>query len=390
MTGQLSGNKRKMFMQAWKINRLFICMLKPRLQIPALLVWMMMFFGLPNVTFADNGGLPTNWPWRGINVTAFDSSPDDLTRLKKALGINMVRLQVGPFWAVKGLNRDEVLRKSIAWVDAELDTCKMLGITSVINFELFPLGGDSQQKINAAFWNNKANLDEIVDVTHQLATHFHERGSELAAYDVLSEPVEVINGKAHTPAELGTLQERILHEVRVNDPQRWVVLAPGPWGGPDGYVNYNPPSGSRIIWGFHMYVPHEFTHQGIKSFKLGYEYPGRIHLKWWDKSQLRITLQPVLKFQDSHPGPVWVGEFSAVRWAKGGEQYIKDLASIFDENGWGWSYFSGTGWHGWNPDYDNLFSTDAPEDWPRHRVGFSSDRWKTLRLIFHKSLPLKY
>lgn len=376
-------------MQAWKISGFRNCLLKLQLRIAVALMWLM-FFGVPIVALADNAELPTNWPWRGINVTAFDSVPDDLTRLKKELGINMVRIHVNAFWAVKSLNRDEVLKKSIDWLDAELDACEKLGITSVINFELFPLGGDGQQKIATAFWQNKANLDEIVDVTRQLAAHFHKRGKELTAYDILSEPVEVVNGRAHTPAELGALHERILHEVRVNDPQRWVVLAPGPWGVPGGYANYNPPSGSRIVWGVHMYLPHDFTHQGIKEFELGYEYPGRIKLKWWDKTQLKVALQPVLDFQKNHPGPVWVGEFSAVRWAKGGDQYLRDVTEIFDENDWGWAYFSGTGWHGWNPDFDNLFATDAPQDLPQHRVGFQSDRWQTLREIFHKSQPSEH
>ena len=83
-----------------------------------------------------------------------------------------------------------------------------------------------------------------------------------------------------------------------------------------------------------------------------------------------------------HPAPVYIGSFSAVRWAKGGEEYISDAVSIFNEVNWGWAYFSATGWHGWNPDYDNIFSNDESYKWKEHRVGQDSARWETLRKIF--------
>jgi hypothetical protein len=88
----------------------------------------------------------------------------------------------------------------------------------------------------------------------------------------------------------------------------------------------------------------------------------------------------VLNFQKLHPGPVWVGEFSAVRWAKGGEHYLLDVTDIFKDNKWGWTYFSGLDWHGWNPDFDSEYSTD--QDSAFHRVGLKSERWKTLKEIF--------
>jgi hypothetical protein len=72
-----------------------------------------------------------------------------------------------------------------------------------------------------------------------------------------------------------------------------------------------------------------------------------------------------------------------VLWAKGGEQYLIDLVSIFNENGWGWDYFSATDWHGWNPDYDEFYAPDVPESaWKSHYVGDKSKRWATLRILY--------
>jgi len=176
--------------------------------------------------------------------------------------------------------------------------------------------------------------------------------------------------------------ENIVSEIRKFDKKRWIVISPGSGGGPGGYANFQPPTDSRLIWGAHMYLPHAFTHQGLKGRARGVVYPGRIRGKYWDKSALREALAPLKQFQKKHSGPIFIGEFSAVRWASGGELYVRDLAAIFDENNWGWTYFSATGWHGMNPDYDDKFSSDNPKEWKSHFVGDTSPRWQTLRSIF--------
>lgn len=120
----------------------------------------------------------------------------------------------------------------------------------------------------------------------------------------------------------------------------------------------------------------------MNEFIADVEYPGIIGLKQWDKDALREVLEPIRAFQRQHPAPVYIGEFSAVRWAKGGERYITDLASIFREYGWGLSYFSATGWHGWNPDYNSKYSDNNPKNWKQDYLGDDSERWRTLDVIF--------
>jgi hypothetical protein len=131
-----------------------------------------------------------------------------------------------------------------------------------------------------------------------------------------------------------------------------------------------------------MYLPHTYTHQGIHGRKLGYAYPGMASWLFWDKKALEQSLAALRQFQLQYDAPVWIGEFSAVRWAPGAEQYIKDLTSIFKTYGWGWAYHAYQEYHGWNPDYDASFATDAPEDWKKHYVGETSTRWRTLKEIF--------
>ncbi len=132
-----------------------------------------------------------------------------------------------------------------------------------------------------------------------------------------------------------------------------------------------------------MYQPHPFTHQGIGGRPLGVTYPGLIGGIYWNQSELNLLLEPLHLFQQTQPAPVFIGEFSAVVWAPGGEQYLLDLVSLFKGYGWGWDYFSATDWHGWNPDYDEFYAPDVPASaWMSHYVGDKSIRWSTLRLLY--------
>jgi len=62
------------------------------------------------------------------------------------------------------------------------------------------------------------------------------------------------------------------------------------------------------------------------------------------------------EFQLEHGVRMFVGEFSAIRWAPGAAKWLEDAISVFEEYGWDWTYHSYAGWNGWNP----TFPPDAP------------------------------
>lgn len=306
-----------------------------------------------------------------------------MVRFKNELGINAVRfhVRVNQHIKVTGLDKNKAFDEAVNWLDVMLDECKRLGIVAVINYGQFPLGSlDNNYMSSSEFWSDQSHLDEIILITSRLAKHFHDRGKELAAYDVISEPLMMIGGKAVAPPVWPDLLGRIVATINRDDPVRWVVVAPGPGGGPAGYEEFAHPGGAKVVLGLHMYLPHAFTHQGIDGRPTGKEYPGRVGLTYWDKKTLLGKMAPLVRYQQRYPAPVFVGEFSAVRWAAGGEQYIRDLTSIFDEYGWGWTYYSGTGWHGWNPDYGSEYGGGQM---PKQVEGEKSRRWDTLREIFN-------
>ena len=108
-----------------------------------------------------------------------------------------------------------------------------------------------------------------------------------------------------------------------------------------------------MVYSVHMYMPHQFTHQGVYKNPTGLSYPGVIQGKRWDKEELRQALQPVVDFQRAHGVHIYLGEFSAIRWAPGDSayNYLRDLIDIFEENGWDWAYHAFREWDGWSVEH---------------------------------------
>jgi len=333
--------------------------------------------------YADVGQkLPPKWPWHGVSMGFPEATPKDLERYHHELGINVVRLQVKArqFAMKQNISGDKALDAGLRWVEEMLDVCARLGIEGIVNISQFPLDPSKPGQTTPEFWRNPESRLSVLHTAQRVVEHLSGRGDELAAYDFMSEPVIAMGQTSVIPGPWPVLLQQITNIVNGKDKKRWLLVSPGPWGVVSGYKLFKPPTGERLIWGAHIYTPHAFTLQGEKSLQNGASYPGLIRLRYWNKVVLRNSMQPLVDFNKRNPGPVFVGEFGAVRWADGSEQYLLDLADIFAEQGWGFAYFSATGWHGWNPDYNSEYGNNQQAI--SQLVGDKSVRWQTLRTIF--------
>ena len=107
----------------------------------------------------------------------------------------------------------------------------------------------------------------------------------------------------------------------------------------------------NVIYQVHMYVPGEFTHQGVHNKVTGIAYPGEIGGTRWDKERLRKVLEPVREFQLAYNVHIYVGEFSAIRWAPGAARYLQDCIELYEEYDWDWTYHAYREWDGWSVEH---------------------------------------
>lgn len=208
--------------------------------------------------------------------------------------------------------------------------------------------------------------DKLIEVWDRIARRY--RGRQVVyAYDLLNEAVEgtVADGLLNW-RDLAT---KATETIRAIDPGKPIVFEPGPWGGPDGFDFLEPLDLDRVIYSFHMYRPHSFTHQGVHNDRTGIAYPGRIDGQYWDREALREAMRPAIEFQEIFNVHMYVGEFSAIRWAPGdsGYNYLRDVIELFEEYGWDWSYHAFREWDGWSVEHgpDRMDRRPASSPTPR-------------------------
>ena len=339
------------------------------------------------ISAGASANVPSGWPWRGVSVNNLTFNPDELGRIKETLPeMNAMRLVIKPRLLAerKRLEPQRAWKDSLTWLRNMLTQCQTLGIIGVVSMNEFPV--DPSLRITQSspeFWGNRTYLDEVIAKTEALIKQIKPFTS-LGAVELISEPEVRRQGKVSVPPQWQDLLGRIVKTIRTHS-DVWIVATPAPGGIPVSYVGFLPLDDPHILYNMHMYVPYAFTHQGIGKRTEEYHYLGTIQGQYWNKGRIEATLAQVAWFQREHSVPIWVGEFSAARWAPGGEAYLEDLADIFSRNNWGWAYFNVGGMHAWNPDYSDQRANVGTVDWKAQHTGLKSERWATLRTIIRRA-----
>lgn len=286
--------------------------------------------------------------------------------------LNWVPMKKATEWAKDLAKYDEWLAGALTDTDKALDVCEKLGINVLLDLHC-PPGGRSKGGVCRMF-SDERYRDHFLRVWDRLANRYAGR-KIIYAYDLINEPVEPRRGGIITWPDLAT---QVTQRIRKIDPGKPVVFEPGPWGGPTGFDQLVPLDLDRVIYSFHMYLPHKFTHQ----FKTdgSYTYPGVVDGEMWDKERLREAMAPAIDFQRELNVYMYVGEFSAIRWAPDNSafRYLRDLIGLFEEYGWDWSYHAYREWAGWSVEH-----TTDPKDWKRSPT--PTDREQLLRSWFAKN-----
>ncbi len=66
------------------------------------------------------------------------------------------------------------------------------------------------------------------------------------------------------------------------------------------------------------------------------------------------VFESVREFQLAYNVHIYVGEFSAIRWAPGAAKYLSDCIDLFEEYNWDWTYHAFREWDGWSIEHGEL------------------------------------
>jgi len=284
-------------------------------------------------------------------------SPESLLTFGREWNANVIRWQL-----TRSRSKDDPLDLdayqkwldgALEKLDAALPVCEQAGLYVVVDLHSPPGGrgiSGGYAAANAGFFSDRAAQAKFLDVWRHIATRY-KNAKAVWGYDLVNEPVE--DSAAEGLADWQELAEQAARAIRQIDPQRTIIVEPAAWGGPDGFLELRPIDVPHVVYSFHMYMPHQFTHQGVHGTSKPISYPGVVDGKLWDKAALEAAMQPAIEFQKTYGVHLYVGEFSAIRWAPGesAANYLRDLIELFEAHGWDWSYHAFREWDGWSVEH---------------------------------------
>jgi len=306
---------------------------------------------------------------------------DGLRVLGRDWNANLIRWQLIRHGRGDMEDYDQWLDGELQRLDAVLPLCEKYGLLVAVDLHSPPGGKRTVSGYVGSddrLFTDRAMQDKFVEVWRRIAARY-KNARAIWGYDLANEPVEDFVEEGCD--DWRGLAERAARAIREIDPSRAIICEAPPWGAPESLAEFAPINVSNVIYSVHMYVPGEFTHQGVhKPATEPVYYPGTIRGKKWDRAALEKTLQPVLDFQKRYNVHIYIGEFSAIRWAPGdsARQYLADCIDIFESHGWDWSYHAFREWDGWSVEH-------GPDRKDRNRSATPTERETLLRSWFARN-----
>ena len=249
-----------------------------------------------------------------------------------------------------GLNAEFLSR-----LDKAVDT--MLADGLAVQIDLHPEGAYKQQLRTS----NDA-VDRLVMLWQRLAGHYATRDPERVFFEIMNEP------EANDPYRWAGIQARVAAAIRQVAPKN-TIIATGPnYSDIPDLLTQHPLSDGNVIYNFHFYDPHTFTHQGAGwgtawwIYTHGLPYPAdessmaglvkevpdpasRFQLEeyWldrWDGHRIRLTIDEAAAWGRENNVPLICNEFGAFREHSDPQSrmnWIRDVRTALEADGIGWA-----------------------------------------------------
>ena len=303
--------------------------------------------------------------------------------------VNLVRWQLtwngfpfSPADTADAATYDKWLYGCLDHMDELLPAFHKAGIIVLIDLHT-PPGGRMPDKVMRIF-TDAGCQKHFGDLWMRIAERY-KNDQRIWGYDLVNEPV--LPGETNGLLDWHDLVEQTAKRVRTIDPNHAIIIEPDPWGSVSSLAQFEPVDVKGVVYSVHMYDPGQFTHQGVHANLLvGPVYPGVIGGVQWDKERIRKDFAPVAAYARATHSQIYVGEFSAIRWANGADRYISDVIDVMEENGWDWSYHAFREWQGWSPEVGEDKNVTTPAAAPTARLlilqkAFARNRAETTKIV---------
>lgn len=249
----------------------------------------------------------------------------------RSFGMNVVRLPIDYRLLEDDRNPRQLRPEAWKWIDRAIDYAERHGIYTILDIHgaqggqsVFDHTGQSGQN---KLWTVPENQDRLVGLWREIARRYRDR-SAVVAYDLVNEPYGA------TAPQLTVLMDRLVREVREEDPDKLIYVPGHYWG--IGFYGYPRERGWRNVG---------FTEHNCPGLFGGGDPTVHTHARFLRSLELRAQRIDELDV------PYLVGEMNVVFRDAGGGAMMRRYFDAHARFGWAttmWSYrtVSREGGHG--------------------------------------------
>ncbi len=313
----------------------------------------------------------------GINLSEwYAQTPDDYSthrldtyttpadiELVHQMGFDHVRLSIDarPLGCLNYAGRGCDFSRTL---DATVDAILRQGLAVII--DLHP-----QSEFKHKLATDNESVQAFGSLWRNVAAHFARLDPDQVFFEVLNEP------EVSDPYRWAGIQQQMVSAIRGAAPRNTIIVAGGQWSDLDDLMMVQPLADRNLIYNFHFYEPHIFTHQGA-SWSLDYwrnlravPYPstpeivaavataqptesGRMHIERygverWNRDRIAGEIAIAGNWAKRHHVPLTCNEFGAYRnysEPTARVAWIRDVREALEANGIGWTMWDYRGGFG--------------------------------------------
>ncbi len=179
----------------------------------------------------------------GSYITAADAA------LIAEMGFKHVRLTLDGEWIMDMENPGTMNPEKLELFDGGLRLMRDAGLAVIVDLhpsDAFKERLDSEEGF----------VDDVATWWGAMAKHLH------ATTDPGWVFIEVLNEPKVESEKWFPMQEKFVASIREHAPEHTIIVTGGKWGGLDELLKMEPLDDQNLVYNFHCYDPHTFTHQG--------------------------------------------------------------------------------------------------------------------------------
>jgi aryl-phospho-beta-D-glucosidase BglC (GH1 family) len=251
---------------------------------------------------------------RGYSKEHFESwiTVDDVA-LIRSMGFDHVRLSVNPEPMMRHNMADHIPPEYLGYLDAAVKMILDHGLAVIIDMH-------PESEFKARLVQQDAYVEQFSDFWRALARHYSTYDPEMVFLEVLNEP------EFRDRYRWAGVQAKLAAAIREGAAPHTIIAAGANWSDIDDLLSLTPLGDANVIYNFHFYDPHTFTHQGATwganywhfESKLGYpasmDTAQKVAASEPDALNRLLVLRYGLDHWDANRLAVEIGQ--AAEWAK--------------------------------------------------------------------------